>query len=88
MHVAVQGLVMLANLLAEWVTVLVHLIGSCVGPLSSLSYGLHAHTMLFEMENRHQHGRVSNRTCREAHLITTWRKREALGVGWLGVAAF
>ncbi len=31
MHVAVQGLVILANLLAEWVTVLVHLIGSCVG---------------------------------------------------------
>ena len=56
--------------------------------LSSLSHGLHAHTVLLEMKNRYQYGQVRNETSRKAHLITTRRKRESWGAGWLGEAAF
>ena len=55
--------------------------------LSSLSHGLHAHTVLLEMENRYQYGQVRNKTSREAHLITTRNRRGNLGEGWLDAAA-
>ncbi len=49
MHTAVQAVVMLASLLAEQATVLVHLTGSCACHCS-LSQGLHAYTMPLEIE--------------------------------------
>ncbi len=50
-------------------------------------HGFHARNVLLDMASGYKHDQISNRTSREAHLITTRKRRGTLGGGWEDGAA-